>query len=98
MPIETNTVGIRPVGRPQTASTTEGVSRKEDGSSSGFSPKTNVSIKNAVNDMTGILSKISANQQEGMEKLPENLQRVIQNVMKQAFSMEETLSQGIGST
>ena len=98
MPIETNPVAIRPVGRPQTASTTDGVARKEDGSSSGFSPKTNVSIKNAVNDMTGILSKISANQQEGMEKLPENLQKVIQNVMRHAFSMEETLSQGIGST
>ncbi len=98
MPIETNSVGIRPVGRPQTSSSTEGVTRREDGSSSGFSPKTNVSIKNAVNDMTGILSKISANQQEGMERLPENLQKVIQNVMKQAFSMNETLAQGIGST
>ena len=48
--------------------------------------------------MTGILSKISTNQQEGVEKLPENIQKVIQNVMKQAFSMDETLAQGIGST
>ncbi|MBR6267944.1 MAG: hypothetical protein IKR28_06385, partial [Selenomonadaceae bacterium] len=84
MPIETNPVPIRPVGRPQTSSTVDGVSRREDGSSSGFSPRTNVSIKNAVNDMTGILSKISTNQQEGVEKLPENIQKVIQNVMKQA--------------
>ena len=98
MPLEANPVGIRPVSRPQTSSTADGVNRRGDsGSSSGFSPKTEVSIKNAVNDMAGILSKISANQQDGVEKMPQDLQRVVQNVMRQAFSMEATLSQGIGS-
>ncbi|MBR3722818.1 MAG: hypothetical protein IKN12_08635 [Selenomonadaceae bacterium] len=100
MPMQTNmNVGIRPVDRPQAPSTTEGVSRRGDGgSSSGFSPRTNVAIQNAVDDMAGILSKISSHQDETMEKMPEDLQKVVQNVLKQAFSMNETLSQGIGST
>ncbi|MBR3623660.1 MAG: hypothetical protein IKN43_09980, partial [Selenomonadaceae bacterium] len=100
MPMQTNmNVGIRPVDRPQAPSTTEGVGRRGDGgSSSGFSPRTNVAIQNAVDDMAGILSKISSHQDETMEKMPEDLQKVVQNVLKQAFSMNETLSQGIGST
>ncbi|MBR2214206.1 MAG: hypothetical protein IJ849_00445 [Selenomonadaceae bacterium] len=100
MPMETNmNVGIRPIERPQAPTGTEGVQRRGDGGgSSGFSPRTNVTIQNAVDNMAGILSKISTYQAEGMERMPEDLQKVIQNVMKQAFSMEETLEQGIGSS
>ena len=101
MPMETTmNIGIRPVDRPQSTGSTDGVNRREDGSgsSSAFSPKTNVSIKNAVDDMAGILSKISSNQAEAVEKMPEDLQKVIQNVMKQAFALEESLGQGLGST
>ena len=92
-------VGIRPVDRPQSTGSTDGVNRREDGSgSSAFSPKTNVSIKNAVDDMAGILAKISSNQAEAVDKMPEDLQKMIQNVMKQAFSLNESLGQGLGST
>ena len=100
MPMETNMpVNIRPIQRPSAPSGTEGVSRRGDGgSSSAFSPRTNVAIQTAIDDMAGILSKISSSQDETMEKMPEDLQKVVQNVLKQAFSMDETLSQGIGST
>ena len=101
MPMETSmNIGIRPVDRPQSTGSTEGVSRREDGggSSAAFSPKTNVSIKNAVDDMAGLLSKIASNQTEAVDKMPEDLQKVIQNVLKQAFSLEETMGQGLGST
>ena len=93
-------IGIRPVDRPQSTGSTEGVSRRDDGggSSAAFSPKTNVSIKNAVDDMAGLLSKIASNQTEAVDKMPEDLQKVIQNVLKQAFSLEETMGQGLGST
>ncbi|SHK96988.1 hypothetical protein SAMN05216582_1289, partial [Selenomonas ruminantium] len=93
-------VGIRPIDRPQAAGSVEGVGRRGDGGSSSeaFSPKTNVSIQNAVDDMAGILAKISSNQAETVEKMPADLQKLIQNVMKQAFSLEETLAQGLGST
>ena len=93
-------VGIRPVERPQAPSAGEGVGRRGDGggSSAAFSPKTNVAIQNAVDDMAGILSKIASNQTDAVEKMPADLQKLIQNVMKQAFSLEETLAQGLGST
>ncbi|MBQ1511597.1 MAG: hypothetical protein IIZ54_12075, partial [Selenomonadaceae bacterium] len=98
--METNMpVNIRPIQRPSAPSGTEGVGRRGDGgSSSAFSPRTNVAIQTAIDDMAGILSKISSSQDETMEKMPEDLQKVVQNVLKQAFSMNETLSQGIGST
>ena len=96
MPMEA--IGIRPIERPQTPST-EGVTRRGDGSSSsGFTPQTNVSLKTAIQDMAGILSKIGTTQDAGMEKMPQDLQKIVQNIMRQAFSMEETLGQGIGST
>ena len=100
MPMQANmNVGIRPVERPQTPSSTEGVSRRGDGSSSsGFSPRTEVAIQGAVEDMAGILSKISARQVDTIDKMPEDLQKVVQNILKQAFSMNETLSKGIGSS
>ncbi|MCR5757619.1 MAG: hypothetical protein K6F95_06905 [Selenomonas sp.] len=93
-------VGIRPIERPQASGAGEGVGRRGDGggSSAAFSPKTNVAIQNAVDDMAGILSKIASNQTDAVEKMPVDLQKLIQNVMKQAFSLEETLAQGLGST
>ena len=93
-------VGIRPIERPQSPGAGEGVGRRGDGggSSAAFSPKTNVAIQNAVDDMAGILSKIASNQTDAVEKMPADLQKLIQNVMKQAFSLEETLAQGLGST
>lgn len=101
MPVENSmNIGIRPASPAQKAGATEGVQRRGDGSgaSQAFSPKTNVSIQNAVNDMAGILAKISTNQSESVEAMPETIQKLVQNVMKEAFSLEETLAQGLGST
>ncbi len=96
MPMEA--IGIRPIERPQTPSA-EGVTRRGDGSgSSGFTPQTNVSLKTAIQDMTGLLAKVGTTQDSSMEKMPQDLQKIVQNIMRQAFSMEETLGQGIGST
>jgi len=99
MPMETSAVGIRPVGRPSAPSGVDGVGRRGgEAATSGFRPQTNVSIENAIQDMAGILSKISTAQSDTMEKMPADLQKVIENVMKQAFSFDETLGEGLGST
>ena len=99
MPMEAGAIGIRPVDRPQRPGGSEGVQRREDGSSgSGFKPQTNVAIKTAIDDMAGILSKINTNEKLSMERLPDEVSQVVKNVLQQAFSMESTLSQGIGST
>ena len=99
MPMEAGAIGIRPVNQPQRTGTTDGIQRKEDGGSgSGFKPQTNVAIKTAIDDMAGVLSKISTNEKLNMERLPDEVSQVVKNVLQQAFSMESTLSQGIGST
>ncbi len=100
MPIETAAVnGVRPVARPQAPGGVDGVNRRDGESTpSGFRPQTNVSIENAVSDMAGILSKISSEEMENVEKMPQDLQKVIENVMKQAFSFDQTLAEGLGST
>ena len=86
MPMEAGAIGIRPVSQPQRTGSSEGIQRREDGGSgSGFRPQTNVAIKTAIDDMAGVLSKISTNE-------------VVKNVLQQAFKMDSTLSQGIGST
>ena len=101
MPMETSMqIGIRPVDRPKSAESTEGVSRRDDNgqAASSFSPKTAVSIRNAIRDMAGILSGIASHETEAVEQMPQDIQKFVQNVMKQAFSMDETISRGLGSS
>lgn len=99
MPMEAGAVGVRPTVRPQAQNGVDGVTRREsEGSSDGFRPQTNVAIKNAINDMAGVLSKIATNENETIAKMPPDLQKILQNVLKNAFSFERTLSEGLGST
>ena len=99
MPMEAGAVGVRPTVRPQAQNGVDGVTRREsEGSSDGFRPQTNVAIKSAINDMAGVLSKISTNENETVAEVPQDLQKVLQNVLKNAFSFDKTLSEGLGST
>lgn len=102
MPLEAGTqmnVGIRPIERPQSAGGPDRIGQRTGGSAAeAFSPRTNVALQAAVDDMAGILAKIASAQSEAMENMPKELQEVIRNVLKQAFSFEETLGQGLSST
>ena len=102
MPLEAGTqvnVGIRPVERPQSSGGTDRIGQRTGGSAAeAFAPRTNVALQAAVDDMAGILAKVAGAQSEAMEKMPKELQEVIRNVLKQAFSFEETLGQGLSST
>ena len=103
MAIEANPTGmaptIQPVQRPQSTGSTESVNRRGDGgASSPFSPQTNVTVKNSIADMAGILAKISTNQEEAVEAMPQQLQKVIQQVLQSSFSLQDTMAQGLGST
>ena len=79
---------------------TEGIqSRGDQGdSSAAFSQRTNVSIETAIDHMTDVLSKISGRQQTNVQQMPQELKEVIQNMIRQSFSLETTLGQGLGST
>ena len=102
MPLEAGTqvnVGIRPVERPQSSGGPDRIGQRTGGSAAeAFAPRTNVALQAAVDDMAGILAKIAGAQSEAMEKMPKELQEGIRNVLKQAFSFEETLGQGLSST
>ena len=102
MPVENTAIniGVRPAGSTPKAGSTDGVNRRGEGTAStdAFSPKTNVSIKNAIGDMAGVLSKIADNQTEATDKMPEVIQKLIQNVMKGSLSLTETMAEGLGST
>ena len=78
----------------------EGVqSRGDQGdSSAAFSQRTNVSIETAIDHMADVLSKISGRQQTNVQQMPTELKEVIQNMIRQSFSIETTLGQGLGST
>ena len=78
----------------------EGVqSRSDQGdSSAAFSQRTNVSIETAIDHMADVLSKISGRQQTNVQQMPAELKEVIQNMIRQSFSIETTLGQGLGST
>ena len=78
MPMEANPAGlttsIQPVRRTEGTNSTAGVVRRGDTGSSPFAPQTNVNIKNSIADMAGILSKISTNQEDAVEVMPQQSQ------------------------
>ena len=80
--------------------TTESVQNRGDqgDSSAAFSQRTNVSIETAIDHMADVLSKINGRQQTNVQQMPQELKEVIQNMIRQSFSLETTLSQGLGST
>ena len=101
MPMETEGMslptGIRPVQQTRNTTETTAVTRREGGSSP-FAPQTNVSIENSIADMAGVLAKISTNQEGAAEVMPQQIKAMVENIMRQAFSVDATLGEGLGST
>ena len=102
MPMEAGSAAvsttIQPIQRPREEPGTSGNIRREGAATSPFAPKTNVNIQNSVANMAGILAKISSSQEGSLEALSPQLQKLIDNIMEQSFSLEKTLAEGLGST
>ena len=97
MPMETSMpVGIRSVQQTKSTDNTQIVRR--EGGSAPFTPQTNISLQNAVNDMAGVLEKIAARQEGAVDAMPDQIKKMVENVLRQAFSLETTLGEGLGST
>lgn len=94
--ITTQSGGIRPVERPQSPGV-DGIQRREGGESP-FQPRTDVALRSAVQDIGQLLTQINSAQKEVVEKIPPELKQVIDNIMQQAFSIDQTLGKGVGST
>lgn len=98
MPLETSAAtqagGIRPIERPsgsQPSSRTAAVR-------SPFAPETNVSIRNSISDMAGVLLRISGEAEDVAAGMTPDVQRLVNNIMKNSFSLGETLGKNLGST
>ena len=100
MPMDAGAIAIRPVTQQRPTGGVDSVQRRDDGSSQGggFRPQTNVALKTAIEDLSNALSKISSQEKFGIGKMPQEVGEIVKNILQQSFSMEETLSQGIGST
>ena len=98
MPINAGAIGIQPVQPQRPTGESEGIQRRQDSTAGGFRPQTQVSLKTAITDLAATLSKISSNEKFGFEKLPSDIGQVVRNIMQQAFSIDATLGQSIGST
>ncbi|WP_311642134.1 hypothetical protein [Selenomonas noxia] len=102
--MEANTTTASPVipaiSQISQGKTTEAVQNRGDqgDSSAAFSQRTNVSIETAIDHMADILSKINGHQQTNVQQMPQELKELIQNMIRQSFSLETTLGQGLGST
>ena len=102
MSMETNSTSlppqISPVKSPGSTQGTTAAARKSTVSLSPFSPQTNVDIKNSVADMAGILSKIAQEHQSNETSLSPQIQKILNQILEQSFSLNSTLSNGLGST
>ena len=102
--MEANTTTASPVipavSQISQGKTTEAVQNRGDQgeSSAAFSQRTNVSSETAIDHMADILSKINGRQQTNVQQMPQELKELIQNMIRQSFSLETTLGQGLGST
>ena len=56
------------------------VNRQGSGASNPFAPQTNVLLKNAIANMQGILSNAAELQEAGVNRLPEQIQKMVQNI------------------
>ena len=102
MAMETNAAGVNnisPVERTQPISNNSTVSNKKvgDQASSPFQPQTNVTIENSVADMLNVLSKAATETADGTQKMPAELQKFINNLLQNSFSVDSSLSEGLGS-
>jgi len=102
--LPTNVTGMTPSVQPaERTQETKGdkLSVKRDGggsSGSAFSPRTDVNIKNSIDNMAGVLSKISTHHSEAENAIPSELKNIIQNIMRNAFTVEGTVGEGVGSS
>ena len=101
MAMETNTTGLVISPIPQVKPITqEPITQKvgDTGARSPFQQQTNVNINNSVEDMAGILAKVASTETMAENQLPQELQKMIQTMMQNSFSLDATLAQGVGSS
>ncbi len=62
-----------------------------------FQPETKVELEGTVRTALQSLQKAMGNQSSAARALPEQIQKIISNIMRNSFSLEESVSQGLTS-
>ena len=100
MPTNVNSAvspSIQPAGRTAETKTDRIVINKDGGSSSAFAKQTDVKFTNSVDNMSAVLDKVASSRLGTEAVLPKQLQEMINNVVRSAFSLENSLGEGLGS-
>jgi len=100
MPTNVNAAGapsIQPASRTSETRTDRIAVSRDGGSGSGFAKQTDVKFTNSVDNMSAVLEKVSAGKLGADAALPEQLKEMINNVVKNAFSLDSSLGEGLGS-
>jgi len=101
MAMETNAAGVNnisPVERTQPISNSTVNNKKVgDQASSPFQPETHVTVENSVANMLNVLSKAATETADGTQKIPVELQKFINTLLQNSFSIDSSLSEGLGS-
>ena len=95
--IDSGSTGIRPIDRQRPTDGLDRVRRRDDGGG-GFRPQTTVNLKTAIQDIAATLGKIGTEERSGIQKMPQEVGEIVQNILKQSLSVDSTLAKGIGST
>ena len=86
MPMEANAASaagsLQPIQRPTNANQTDSPRRIESAVESPFAKETNVTIRNSVADLSAVLERISSAQEDAVEAMPQDLQKVFPNAVK----------------
>lgn len=93
--------GIMPAGA-LNINTTKDINKKTSktiiNDNKAFRPDTNVSIRGAIKDLQGILSKIISQQASDLKTLSPEIRALINKILENAFSLPKTLQAGLGAT
>lgn len=92
----TTTSSVGQIDRSNPAITTN--TKVANDSSAPFQPQTQVSIENSMKDMLTMLSKTALSEEISIQQMPVELQRVVNNILQNAFSLGTSISQGLSNT
>lgn len=66
-------------------------------SSAPFQPQTQVNIESSIKDMLTILSKTVIGKEAPVQEMPAELQKLVNDILQNAFSLDNSLSQGLSN-
>lgn len=90
----TVTTNINQVDR--TASTSNNIVTKiTSNENTPFQPETRVNIENSIRNMLTMLSKTGLSKEMPIQEMPKELQKLINDLLQNAFSIDSTVSQGL---